>query len=120
MSRVFRDDFRSELVSDATSGVAVEYVRVDVHLKLGDCRSNRPQAIRASHLLMDDERTRTNGERRRRRTQVITKRVHRMRSLPKAVIGVVSTSIRPNICVDAVLSAALRTTIIEPNSSRLR
>ena len=56
--RVFRDNFWLEVANDVISGVAVEYVIMDVRLKLGDSRSNRSRDIRAAHFVMDDERRR--------------------------------------------------------------
>ena len=37
---VFRDNFRPEVASGVISGVALDYVGVDVHVKFGDSESN--------------------------------------------------------------------------------
>ena len=42
---VFGNNFRPEVVGDVMSGVAVEYVGMDVHVKLGDSRPNRSRNI---------------------------------------------------------------------------
>ena len=43
---------------DVISGMAVDWIGMDVHVKLGDARSNPSRDIPAAHLVMDDERCR--------------------------------------------------------------
>ena len=61
----FRDNFLPEVASGLISGVAVEFVGVDLNVKCGDSRSNRSRYIRTAHFVMEDER-------RHQRTQIIT------------------------------------------------
>ena len=63
--KFFRDNLRSELVSDVISGVAVEWVGMNVPIKFGDSRSNRLQDIRATHFVMNDDERRLNESLRR-------------------------------------------------------
>ena len=56
--RVFRDNCRLEVAVDVISGMAIEYVGVDFHVKLDDSRSNRSGDIRAAHFVTDDDASR--------------------------------------------------------------
>ena len=60
----FRDNFRLEVVGYVVSGVEVEHVDMDIHVKCGDSRSNSSRDIWAAHFVMVNA-----GE--RRWTQVI-------------------------------------------------
>ena len=51
----FRDNFRPKVASGVTSGMAVEWVGMDVHMKFGDSRSKRSSDIRAAHFVIDDK-----------------------------------------------------------------
>jgi hypothetical protein len=53
---------RPEIDNDVMSGVAVDNVGVDVHIKFGDSRSNRFRDIRGADFVSNertDERTKT-------------------------------------------------------------
>ena len=52
---------RPEAACDVISSVAVEHVRMDVHVKMGDFWSNRSRDIRAVQSVMDEERTTADG-----------------------------------------------------------
>ena len=52
--------------SDVVSGVVLDPNGMDVHVKIGDSRSNFPRDIRdAAHFVIDDERRRTDMRQKR-------------------------------------------------------
>ena len=57
----FRNNFLPEVVSDIISGLAIEYVGLDVPVKFGDSRSNHSRYIRAAHFVIDERRTKADG-----------------------------------------------------------
>ena len=48
------DNFRPEVASDVISGMNVEQVGMNVHVKFGDFRSNRFRDIRLPHFVTND------------------------------------------------------------------
>ena len=50
-------NYQPEEASDVVSGMAVQYVSVDVCVKYGDSRSNRSRDIRLPHFVTDKRTT---------------------------------------------------------------
>ena len=72
---------RLEAVSDVISGVNVEQVSMDIHVKRGDSRSNRSRYIRLPHFVTDERRRLTDPV----VIGVLPKKIGVIRSLDKII-----------------------------------